>query len=234
MTEFRQIRIPYGVKLIFADGTAVNWYRDSRRRTVYAEKNPQGHVFPRAAERVEEILGALEGRAAPQMQDDDGRPIGAFDGGADPNPGPGSWAVVLPDGRELTGVEPRTTNNRMELTSAIRLLEATRGPLRAIGDSRYVIEGITRWIHGWRQREWKTVTGKPVENRDLWEELARLAQGRRILWERVAGHRGHPLNERCDRLCVEARRKAGTGRTAPAVTGRGRPDAGSRMSGSRR
>jgi ribonuclease HI len=210
--EFQQVPIPYGVKLIFPDGTAVNWYRDSRRQTVYAEKNPMGHSFPRSADRLESILAALEG-APPEMTcDDEGRPIGAFDGGADPNPGVGGWGVVLPDGRELSGAEPHTTNNRMELTAAIQLLAATQGPLHALGDSRYVIEGITRWIHGWRQREWKTVTGKPVENRDLWEELARRAHARRITWERVPGHRGHPLNERCDQLCAKARRSlAGKG-----------------------
>lgn len=207
--DFQQVPIPYGVKLIFPDGTAVNWYRDSRRKTVYAEKNPGGHSFPRSAERLEAILAAMEGAAPERMCDDEGRPIGAFDGGADPNPGVGGWGVVLPDGTELSGAEPHTTNNRMELTAAIQLLAATQGPLRALGDSRYVIEGITRWIHGWRQREWKTVTGKPVENRDLWEELARHARGRRIAWERIAGHRGHPLNERCDQLCAQARRQLG-------------------------
>jgi ribonuclease HI len=207
MTEFQQVPIAYGVKLVFSDGTAVNWYRDSRRKTVFAEKNPAGHVFPRSAEKLEQILAVLEGGAPEVTRDDAGRGIGAFDGGADPNPGIGGWGVVLPDGGELSGTEPHTTNNRMELTAAIQLLAATRGPLHAIGDSRYVIEGITRWIHGWRQRDWKTVTGKPVENRDLWEELSRRTQGRRICWERVAGHGGHPLNERCDQLCAEARRK---------------------------
>jgi ribonuclease HI len=114
---------------------------------------------------------------------------------------------VLPDDRELCGGEQRTTNNRMELTAAIRLLEETRGPLRAVGDSRYVIEGITRWIHGWRKRDWRTVTGSAVENRDLWERLAKLTQGREIVWEHVRGHHGHVLNERCDRLCQVGRRR---------------------------
>ncbi len=213
MADFRTIPIPYGLKLVFADGTAVNWYRTSKRRTVYAEKNPHGYRFPAAASEVDEILAAMSDPAAqrPVMLDEEGRPIGAFDGGADPNPGPGGWGVVLPDGQELSGAEAHTTNNRMELTAAIHLLQATQGPLRVIGDSRYVIEGITRWIHGWRRREWRTVADKPVENRDLWEHLAAAAQGRQIHWERVSGHRGHPLNERCDRLCAEARRKLTAG-----------------------
>ncbi len=205
-SEFVTTPIPYGLKIAFRDGTVVNWYRDSRRRTVYAERNPHGHTFPPSAGSLEEIAAVASGRPAPAAQgspwrDADGRPLGAFDGGADPNPGLGGWGVVLPDGRELWGGEERTTNNRMELTAAIRLLEATRGPLRAIGDSRYVIEGITRWIHGWRKRDWRTVTGSAVENRDLWERLSELARGREIIWEHVRGHSGHPLNERCDQLC---------------------------------
>ncbi|MCK4305427.1 MAG: ribonuclease HI [Candidatus Eisenbacteria sp.] len=152
-------------------------------------------------------LGKAGKKASPPWRDKEGRPVGAFDGGANPNPGPGGWGVVLPDDRELCGGEAQTTNNRMELTGAIRLLEATEGSLRAIGDSRYVIEGITNWIKKWRERSWLTVSGSPVENRDLWERLDQLAASRRIVWEHVRGHSGHPLNERCDRLCVKGRRK---------------------------
>lgn len=211
-TDYVTTPIRYGLKVAFQDGTVVNWYRDSRRRTVYAERNPHGHSFPPSAVRLEEIAAVVSGETpagapGPPWRDPEGRPVGAFDGGADPNPGPGGWGVVLPDDRELCGGERRTTNNRMELTAAIRLLEATRGPLRAIGDSRYVIEGITRWIHGWRKRNWRTVTGSAVENRDLWDRLAEVAQGREIVWEHVRGHRGHPLNERCDRLCQIGRRR---------------------------
>ncbi|MBD3336562.1 MAG: ribonuclease HI [Candidatus Eisenbacteria bacterium] len=152
-------------------------------------------------------MGAAEDAPQAAERDADGRPIGAFDGGADPNPGPGGWGVVLPDGRELCGGAARTTNNRMELTAAIRLLEATSGPLHLIGDSHYVIAGITRWIHRWRRSGWRTVGGRPVENRDLWERLHALAAGRDLAWERVRGHSGHPLNERCDRLCAIGRRR---------------------------
>ena len=118
---------------------------------------------------------------------------------------------MLPDGRELCGGSDRSTNNRMELTGAIRLLEETHGPLHIVGDSHYVIEGIQRWVHAWRRKGWLTVSGRPVENRDLWERLAELAGGRKLVWERVGGHRGHPLNERCDRLAVKGRKQAAAG-----------------------
>ncbi|MBD3337312.1 MAG: ribonuclease HI [Candidatus Eisenbacteria bacterium] len=134
-------------------------------------------------------------------------PVGAFDGGSKPNPGPGGWAAVLPDGRELSGAERWTTNNRMELTAAIRALEATRGRLHLIGDSAYVINGITRWLPAWRRRNWRKADGEPVENSDLWRRLAQLASGRKVTWELVRGHRGHPLNERCDQLATAARRE---------------------------
>ncbi len=211
MIGYQTAPLPYGLKITFEDGTVVNWYRDSKRRTVYAERNPRSHALPPSATRIEEIVAAVSGEGAsgdtgPPWRDDEGRPVGAFDGGAEPNPGRGGWGVVLPDDRELHGGAPHTTNNRMELTGAIRLLEATSGPLRVLSDSRYVIEGITNWIHNWRRRNWRTVSGSPVENRDLWERLAELTRGREIVWEHVRGHTGHPLNERCDRLCAVGRR----------------------------
>lgn len=211
VVNYHQTPIQYGVKLTFVDGTVVNWYRDSKRHTVQVEKNPLGHSFPRHAQTLEEILAAFDPARSPgpPWKDDQGRPLGAFDGGSRPNPGPGGWGVVLPDGRELCGGELKSTNNRMELTGAIELLKETSGDLRAVGDSSYVINGITRWIFGWRKRNWKTVTGSDVENRDLWEELAKRAQGRDIVWERVAGHSGHLLNERCDELCAAGRRTVG-------------------------
>lgn len=212
MQSYSQSPIQYGVKLTFPDGTVINWYRDGKRRTVYAERNPHKHALPRSATRIEEILATMDPAACPEEQgppwtDSEGRPLGAFDGGADPNPGSGGWGIVLPDDRELCGGEAQTTNNRMELTGAIRLLEETTGPIRIIGDSRYVIDGITGWIHKWLKREWKTVSGSPVENRDLWEQLYALSRERKIVWEHVRGHSGHPLNERCDKLCAKGRRK---------------------------
>jgi len=213
MAAFEQIPIQWGVKLIFDDGTVVNWFRDGRRKTVHAEKNPRGLRFPPSAASVAEIVRVVEGAEPPADADPfrkiDGRPVGAFDGGADPNPGLGGWGVVLPGGGELCGGERHTTNNRMELTAAIRLLEETRGALHVFGDSHYVIAGITRWIHTWRVKGWRTTDGRAVGNRDLWERLDELAAGRDIVWERVPGHAGHPLNERCDRLCAQGRRVAG-------------------------
>ncbi|MFH1144973.1 MAG: ribonuclease H [Candidatus Eisenbacteria bacterium] len=212
MIPCREQPIAYGVKLTFEDGTVVNWYRDSRRKTVHAEKNPHGYGFPRAAAKLEDIQKAMRpttGEPA-RLVDERGIPMGAFDGGASPNPGPGGWGVVLPDGREICGGEAHTTNNRMELTGAIRLLEETTGALHAIGDSHYVIEGIRSWVSAWRVRGWTTVAGQPVSNRDLWERLDGLARGRKIVWERVGGHRGHPLNERCDWLSNRGRVGAGS------------------------
>lgn len=209
MADYNETPIQYGVKLTFADGTVINWYRDSKRKTVYAERNPAGHDFPRSASRIDEIIAAFgtskADAAGPPYVDDTGRPIGAFDGGSSPNPGPGGWGVVLPTGEELSGGDRHTTNNRMELTGAIMLLERTSGALRVQGDSRYVLDGITKWIHGWRKRNWQTKAGTPVGNRELWERLDKLTAGRDLVWEHVRGHMGHALNERCDKLCAVGR-----------------------------
>ena len=135
------------------------------------------------------------------------------DGAAKGNPGPGGWAaiVVSPDGEvlELGGGAPHTTNNKMELSGAIRALEhLRRTPGRVVihTDSTYLIQGITQWIHGWRRKGWKTASGGDVLNRDLWEELARLIaeRGREngIVWRHVRGHAGIPGNERADEIAV--------------------------------
>ena len=216
MADYNEAPIQYGVKLTFSDGTVINWYRDSKRKTVYAERNPANHAFPRSAHQLEEILSAF-GRArvapeGPPWVDKNGQPIGAFDGGASPNPGPGGWGVVLPSDEELSGGATHTTNNRMELTGAIQLLEKTSGSLRILGDSRYVLDGITKWIHGWRKRNWMTTAGTKVENRELWERLDALAKGRDLVWEHVRGHSGHHLNERCDRLCAVGRKSVSASR----------------------
>jgi ribonuclease HI len=131
------------------------------------------------------------------------------DGACRGNPGPGGWAALLSYGereKELSGAEPLTTNNRMELTAVIRALEALKRPteLRIFTDSEYVRRGITEWIKSWKTRGWKTADRKPVKNQDLWELLDALAAGHKIEWRWVKGHAGIPGNERVDRLANEA------------------------------
>jgi len=133
----------------------------------------------------------------------------ATDGACKGNPGPGGWGVVLRTGateKELSGGEPLTTNNRMELTAAIRGLEALRKPCEVTlsTDSRYVMDGLTRWIHGWQKNGWKTADKKPVKNAELWQELLAAVKPHRVKWIWVKGHAGHPDNERADRLASDA------------------------------
>ena len=131
------------------------------------------------------------------------------DGGCKPNPGPGGWSAILMFRdvvKELSGAEPATTNNRMELTAVIRALEALKRPTEAriFTDSEYVRRGITEWVKNWKARGWKTADRKPVKNQDLWERLDALAAGHKIDWRWVKGHSGVPGNERVDRLANEA------------------------------
>ena len=122
------------------------------------------------------------------------------DGACKGNPGPGGWGAILRFGaqeKELWGGEADTTNNRMELTAAIRGLEALKRPVsaRVYTDSQYVLKGISEWIHGW-----KTSDKKPVKNADLWQQLDTLARQHKLEWIWVKGHAGHPENERADAL----------------------------------
>ena len=132
------------------------------------------------------------------------------DGACRGNPGPGGWAALLRMGKtekELSGGEPLTTNNRMELLAAIRGLEALKRPCRVQlhTDSTYVRDGITRWIYKWRQNGWRTSDKKSVKNADLWQELIDASETHRIEWHWVKGHSGHPENDRVDSLaCAEA------------------------------
>jgi ribonuclease HI len=131
------------------------------------------------------------------------------DGACRGNPGPGGWGALLTQGehaKELSGAEPLTTNNRMELTAVIRALEALKRPseVRIFTDSEYVRRGITEWVKSWKVRGWKTADRKPVKNQDLWERLDTLAAGHKIEWRWVKGHSGIPGNERVDRLANEA------------------------------
>ncbi|SOB78546.1 ribonuclease HI [Sphingomonas guangdongensis] len=137
----------------------------------------------------------------------------ATDGACKGNPGPGGWGVLLRFGereKELSGGERLTTNNRMELTAAIRGLEALKGPCRVTlsTDSRYVMDGLTKWIKGWQRNGWKTADKKPVKNAELWQALLAASEPHRIEWKWVKGHAGHPDNERADRLASDAADKA--------------------------
>ena len=127
------------------------------------------------------------------------------DGACRGNPGPGGWGAILRRGaheKELWGGERETTNNRMELTAAIKSLAALKRPVaaRVHTDSQYVLKGISEWIHGWKKNGWKTADKKPVKNADLWQELDSLAGQHRLEWIWVKGHAGHPENERADAL----------------------------------
>ena len=131
------------------------------------------------------------------------------DGACKGNPGPGGWAAVIRAGakeKEISGGEPLTTNNRMELLAAIRGLEALKRPCKVAlyTDSIYVRDGITKWIHGWRRNGWKTADRKPVKNAELWQELVDAAAPHRIEWHWVKAHAGHPENERADQLACDA------------------------------
>ena len=136
--------------------------------------------------------------------------IAYTDGACSGNPGPGGWGVLmqaLKDGeivkeRELCGGEPDTTNNRMELLAAINALEALNraSDVTIVTDSAYVKNGITEWLTGWKRKNWRTSTGKPVKNDDLWKRLDAARGRHQVRWEWVKGHAGHPENERADAL----------------------------------
>lgn len=131
------------------------------------------------------------------------------DGACRGNPGPGGWAAFLSVGeheKEISGAEPLTTNNRMELMAVIRALETLKRPVKAriYTDSEYVRRGITEWVSTWKTRGWRTADKKPVKNQDLWMRLDELAAGHQLEWHWVPGHAGVPGNERVDRLANEA------------------------------
>jgi ribonuclease HI len=127
------------------------------------------------------------------------------DGACSGNPGPGGWAAILRYRgveKELSGSDPHTTNNRMEMTAAIIGLEALtrRCHVRLYSDSRYLRDGITTWVHSWKRRGWRTADNRPVKNIDLWQRLDAAAAGHTIEWIWVRGHAGHAENERADAL----------------------------------
>lgn len=127
------------------------------------------------------------------------------DGACSGNPGPGGWGALLRYGsveKELASGEADTTNNRMEMMAVIRALEALKGKCQVTlyTDSTYVKNGITRWIKGWKKKGWKTSSGKPVKNRDLWELMEQASEPHQIEWHWVKGHSDHPENDRVDEL----------------------------------
>ena len=131
------------------------------------------------------------------------------DGACSGNPGPGGWAAILRTGaheRELSGGEKATTNNRMELTAVIRALEALKKPSEAVihTDSRYVMDGATKWLKRWKANGWKTADKKPVKNEELWRALDDATTRHALSWRWVQGHSGHAENERADALARAA------------------------------
>jgi ribonuclease HI len=127
------------------------------------------------------------------------------DGACSGNPGPGGWGAILMWGdhkKELYGGEENSTNNRMELMAAISALEAVKRPMTIAlwTDSAYVKDGISKWIHGWKRKGWKTADGKAVKNEDLWKRLDEAQERHQVQWNWLKGHAGHPMNERADEL----------------------------------
>ncbi|WP_353208572.1 ribonuclease HI [Sphingorhabdus sp.] len=131
------------------------------------------------------------------------------DGACKGNPGPGGWGAVIRYGKhekEISGGDPDTTNNRMELSATIQALKILIEPceIKLHTDSRYVIDGITKWIHGWQRNGWKNASKQPVSNIDLWHDLIEATARHQVEWIWVKGHNGHPENERADRLASDA------------------------------
>ncbi|GAB4275493.1 MAG: ribonuclease HI [Candidatus Rifleibacteriota bacterium] len=136
------------------------------------------------------------------------------DGACSGNPGPGGWGAILRykgHEREISGSEPQTTNNRMELLAVISALETLKEPccVEIHTDSQYIANAFSKgWLDNWQKNGWKTSAKKPVKNRELWERLLKLAEKHTLTWLWIKGHAGHPENERCDRLAVAARDQA--------------------------
>ncbi|HEX9805569.1 MAG TPA: ribonuclease HI [Alteraurantiacibacter sp.] len=138
------------------------------------------------------------------------------DGSCKGNPGPGGWAAILRMGaheKEISGGDPDTTNNRMEMTAVIRglnaLIESCEVDIHT--DSKYVLDGMTKWLDGWQKRGWKNASKQPVRNQDLWHELIEAVSRHQVSWTWVKGHNGHLENERADRLASAAAEQAAIG-----------------------
>ncbi len=134
------------------------------------------------------------------------KPIEIYtDGACSGNPGPGGWGALLRSGKhekEICGGEFETTNNRMEMMAVIEALRLLKKPsaVDLFTDSKYVMQGITEWMDGWKAKGWKTAAKKPVKNKDLWQEIDALVQKHDVSFHWVKGHAGHPENERADEL----------------------------------
>jgi len=131
------------------------------------------------------------------------------DGACSGNPGPGGYGIIIRQNaneKVLSGFEPDTTNNRMEMTAVIEALKQLRGPsrVRIFTDSNYVIRGMTEWLPAWIRKNWLNSQKKPVLNRDLWEILLNVSKSHDIEWKWIRGHQGHVENERCDELARNA------------------------------
>ncbi|HEX7822237.1 MAG TPA: ribonuclease HI [Sphingobium sp.] len=131
------------------------------------------------------------------------------DGACKGNPGPGGWGTLIRFGeheKELSGGEKLTTNNRMELMAAIEGLNALNRPCTVVlsTDSKYVMDGITKWVHGWQRKNWRTADNKPVKNVKLWQALVAATARHQVEWKWVKGHSGHPENDRADALASAA------------------------------
>jgi ribonuclease HI len=138
------------------------------------------------------------------------------DGACKGNPGPGGWGALLRMGKhekELSGSAPDTTNNRMEMTAVIEALNALIEPcaITLHTDSRYVVDGMTKWVDGWQKKGWINASKQPVRNADLWHELIAATARHKVQWEWVRGHNGHPENERVDKLASDAALAAARG-----------------------
>ena len=132
------------------------------------------------------------------------------DGGCDPNPGPGAWAALIMIGaakKEISGYDPQTTNNRMELTAAIQALKSLHEPMQVkiYTDSQYVQRGMEEWMPKWLAKNWRGSTG-PVANQDLWKELLAAMKPHKVAWQWVRGHAGNVFNTRVDWLVKQARK----------------------------
>lgn len=144
------------------------------------------------------------------MKNSNNLPVEVYtDGACSGNPGPGGYGIILKYGnhsRVISGFDPATTNNRMELMAVIEALKAIKRPgkVKVVSDSSYVIKGITEWINGWIRKNWVNSQKKPVLNRDLWERLLEYSRPHNIEWIWVKGHQGHIENEMCDRMARDA------------------------------